>query len=174
MSSFFVIYVTIKRKEDIFMSYKHKSKKILSFIMAVLIALSVAIIQVGAVANKEEPPKQIPNANAGTISPLWENANTPSLALSFSNKKIGLSVRITGKSGTKFKNGTVTVSKYSGGKYVPIKTWTGLSSAGMIFSFSNSELSATSGVKYKLEITITAYTAAKSEVITVNKVATCP
>ena len=155
------------------MSYKITSKKFLSFIMAVLIALSMMVVQVGAVS-AEESQEQIQNANAGTVSPLWQNVNTPKIALTFSNKKIYAKVRLYGIEGAKYKNGTVTVSKYSGGKYVPVKKWTGLSSTSALFSFSNSELSATSGVKYKLSITITAYTSSKSEVISLSKVAICP
>lgn len=155
------------------MSYKITSKKFLSFIMAVLIALSMMIVQVGAV-NEEEPQEQIQNVNFGTISPLWDNVSAPNLSIAFTNKKICAKIRLTGITGTKFKNGTVTISKYSGGKYVPIKQWTGLSSTRNTFIFSNSELSATSGVKYKLAITITAYTSSKSEVIQTSKVATCP
>lgn len=155
------------------MSYKITSKKFLSFIMTVLIALSMMIVQVGAV-NAEESQEQIQNVNSGTVSPLWDNVTTPSLTLTFSNKKIYAKVNMTGIKGTKYKDGTVTISKYSGGKYVPVKKWTGLSSSSILFSFSNSELSATSGVKYKLSITVTAYTSSKSEVISLNKVATCP
>lgn len=155
------------------MSYKITSKKFLSFIMAVLIALSMMIVQVGAVS-AEESQEQIQNANAGTVSPLWQNVNTPKITLTFSNKKIYATIRLYGIVGTKYKNGTVTISKYSGGKYVTVKKWTGLSSTSALFSFSNSELSATSGVKYKVSITITAYTSSKSEVIQTSQVATCP
>lgn len=157
------------------MSYKITRKKFLSFIMALLIALSLTVIQVGAVS-EEEPPEQIQNTNAGigTVSPLWLNINDPKLTLTFLNNKIYARVNMTGVAGTKYKDGTVTISKYSGGKYVPIKKWTGLSSASTVFYFSNSELSATSGVKYKLSITITAYTSTKSEIVKTSKVATCP
>ena len=155
------------------MSYKITSKKFLSFIMAVLIAFSMLIVQAGAV-NEEESQQQFENANSSTVSLLSENVNAPNLTLTFSSKKICANVKLTGIKGVKFKNGTVTISKYSGGKYVPVKKWTRLSSTSNMFLFSNNELSATSGVKYKLSITITAYTASKSETISSNKVATCP
>lgn len=155
------------------MSYKITSKKFLSFIMAVLIALSMMVVHVGAVS-AEEPREQIQNANSGTVSPLWNNARLQKNELGFANGKIYAKIILSGIAGTKYKNGTVTISKYSGGKYVPVKKWTGLSSTSALFSFSNSELSATSGVKYKLAITITAYTSSKSEVIQTSKVATCP
>jgi len=155
------------------MSYKITSKKFLSFIMAILIALSVLIVQAGAkdvVGNGS----LIQAANSEEISPLWENVSTATLNIDFSNKKIGANITIRALKGTKYKNGTVTISKYSGSKYVPIKKWTGLSSSNSFFLFSNSELSAISGVKYKLSISITAYTSSKSEVINTSKVATCP
>ncbi len=155
------------------MSYKITSKKFLSFIMAVLIALSMMIIQVEAV-NAEEYQEQIQNANLGTVSPLWTNVGNAYLKLDFNKKIISLRVMLQSANAAKYKNGTVTISKYSGGKYVPVKKWTGLSSSSSIFLFSNSELSATSGVKYKLSISITAYTSSKSEVISTSKVATCP
>ncbi len=155
------------------MSYKITSKKFLSFIIAVLIALSVMSFPVGAV-NEEENQVQVQNSNSGTVSPLWQNVNSSKLTLTFSNKKICAKVNMFGINGTKYKNGTVTISKYSGGKYVPVKKWTNLSSTSVLFIFSNNQLSATSGVKYKLSISITAYTSSKSEVINLSKVATCP
>lgn len=155
------------------MSYKITSKKFLSFVIAVLIALSMMVVHVGAVS-AEEPQEQIQNVNSGTVSPLWQNVNVPNLILTFPNKKIYAKVSMAGINGTKYKNGTITISKYSGGKYVTVKKWTGLFSTRTSFLFSNSEFSATSGVKYKLSITITAYTSSKSEVIKTSKVATCP
>ena len=155
------------------MSYKVTIKKLLSLIMAVLIVLSMLVIQVGAI-REEESHEQIKSINSSTASPLWDNVNTSNLALTFSNKKIYAKINMTGIKGTKYKNGTVIISKYNGSKYVPVKKWTGLSSTTNVFLFSNSELSAVSGVKYKLSITITAYTSSKSEVISLNKIATCP
>ncbi|MCM1269874.1 MAG: hypothetical protein NC122_00250 [Faecalibacterium sp.] len=155
------------------MSYKITSKKVLSFIMAVLIALSMLFVQVGAV-DADETQEEIQNVNIGTVSPQWDNVRSSYLKLDLSKKTISLRVNVQSANSAKYKNGTVTISKYSGGKYVTVKKWTGLSSSSSIFLFSNSELSATSGVKYKLSVSITAYTSSKSEVVSLSKVATCP
>lgn len=155
------------------MSYKITSKKVLSFIMAVLIALSMLFVQVGAV-DADETQEEIQNVNIGTVSPQWDNVGSSNLKLDLSKKTISLRVNLQSANSAKYKNGTVTISKYSGGKYVTVKKWTGLSSSSSIFLFSNNELSATSGVKYKLSVSITAYTSSKSEVVSLSKVATCP
>ncbi len=154
------------------MSYKKTGKRFISLLVAVLIAFSITVLPVGAVIEKNQA--QLQSADTGTISPLWVNVGSLNLSLTFSDKKIYAKVILTAITGTKYKNGTVTLSKYSGGKYVPVKTWTGLSSSRTTFLFSNSDLTAVSGVKYKLSIKITAYTSSKSEVITGKKVATCP
>ena len=155
------------------MSYKVTSKKFLSLIMVFLIVLSMSVFQVGAIS-AEKSQKQIQVANSDTVSPLWQNVNTPKITLTFSDNKIYASIRLYGIDGAKYKDGTVKILKYSDGKYVTVKKWTGLSSTSKTFKFINSDLTATSGVKYKLSITITAYTSSKSEVISLNKVATCP
>lgn len=155
------------------MSKKLINKKILSLFLAVLTAFSVFLLPTGAVeAEKNREPIQ--NSDFAIVSPIWENISKDNLVINFSNNKIYAKITLSGKSGVKYKDGTVLISKYSGGKYVPVKKWTGLSSARTNFVFSNSELSAVSGVKYKLSIKITAYTSSKSEVVTANKVATCP
>lgn len=157
------------------MSKKHINinRKIFSLFLAILTALMIFILPVGAV-EEETIPEPVESSDFSIIAPYWDNVKTPHLTLTFSNKKIVAKITLSGIAGTKYKNGTVTVSKYSGGKYVPVKTWTGLSSTRASFVFSNSELSAVSGVKYKLSIKITAYTSSKSEVVTANQVATCP
>lgn len=155
------------------MSYKITSKKFLSFLMALLIALSMMVINVGAVS-AEKPQEKIQNTNSSVVSPLWNNARLQKSELGFANGKIYTKIILSGIAGTKYRNGTVTISKYNGERYVPVKKWTGLSSTSKIFLFINSELSAISGVKYKLSITITAYTSSKSEVIKTSKVAICP
>ena len=156
------------------MSKKHINinRKIFSLFLAILTALMIFILPVGA--TEEEIPDPVENSGFSSVAPCWDNVKTPQLTLNFSNKKIVAKITLSGIAGTKYKYGTVLISKYSGGKYVPVKKWTGLSSARRNFVFSNSELSAVSGVKYKLSIKITAYTSSKSEVVTANKVATCP
>lgn len=155
------------------MSKTNISKKLFSILLAALTALSVFLFPVAAV-EEEKIPDPVESSGFSSIEPCWENVSKQSLSLTFSGKKIVAKIIFSGVVGTKYKNGTVTVSKYSGGKYVPVKSWTGLSASSALFTFSNSELSAVSGVKYKLSIKITAYTSSKSEVVTTNKVATCP
>lgn len=92
------------------MSYKVTSKKLLSLIMAVLIVLSMLVIQVGAI-REEESHEQIKSINSSTASPLWDNVNTSNLALTFSNKKIYAKINMTGIKGTKYKNGTVILKQ---------------------------------------------------------------
>lgn len=150
-----------------------KSKKCQSFIIVLVITFLIVNIDVGAF-NAERRLIQTPDKKSEIVSPLWDNVNTSTLSLDFSDDKINIYVRLLGIVGTKYKNGTVTIYKHIGGEYVRVKSWTGISSANKKFVFSNSELDATSGVKYKLSIKITAYTSSNSEVVKANKVSTCP
>ncbi len=154
------------------MSDRNINRRILSLVSLCFI-VSILTFHVAA-ANVTDSQTQFQSTNLDVISPLWNNVSKSNLNLTFSNKKIYAKITLNGIKGTKYKNGTVTVSKYSGGKYVPIKTWTKLSSSNLLFLFSNSDLTATSGVKYKLSIKITAYTSTNSEEISLSKVATCP
>ena len=155
------------------MSHKNISKRVLSLLISILIALSAFVLPIGAV-EAEDNIGLIQSSDSGIVSPQWINVNAPSMSLYFSGGKIYAQVLITGISGTKYKNGTVTLSKFSGGKEVPLEKWTGLSSSRTTFLFSNSDHTAVSGVKYKIAIKITAYTSKNSEVINISKTATCP
>lgn len=155
------------------MFYKIKIKKVLSFASALLIMLSTIAVN-SQVVKATDVNEKIENINFDTVSPLYQYSDYPVLYLNFSNKKIVLKINISGKPGTKFKDGTITLSKYSNGKYVTVKKWTGLSSSNSMFTFSNNDISAVSNVKYKLELSITAYNSSNSEKMKSNKSAVCP
>ena len=102
----------------------------------------------------------------------WSNVNTATVTLAFTNAgKADISIRINGKSGTTFSNGTVKLEKITGGSATPIATWTGLSSSSKTFTFNDSSVSVTSGT-YKVSITIYAVRNGVSEKIEASKTAT--
>lgn len=107
------------------------------------------------------------------ISLCWDNVISTTCALSFTNAgKISATITIAGKSGTKYKNGTIKIQRYSGSSWVNVKTWSNQTGSTAVFSFSNATLTALSNTKYRLTIQITAYNGSSSEVINLSKTST--
>lgn len=107
------------------------------------------------------------------IALCWDNVTSSLVNLGFSStNKIEGSVRIIGKSGTKYKNGTIKIDRYTGSKWVNVKTWSNLSGSSAVYSFSTTTLTASSNTKYRLTVEITAYNGSSSEVISQSKTST--
>ncbi len=107
------------------------------------------------------------------ISLCWENVSSTTCVLSFTDAgKIYANIKIVGKSGTKYKNGTIKIDRYTGSSWVNVKTWSNQSGTSPIFSFSSTTLTALSNTKYRLTIQITAYNGSSSEVISLSKTST--
>ena len=107
------------------------------------------------------------------IALCWDNVTSSLVNLGFSStNKIEGSVRIKGKSGTKYKNGTIKIDRYTGSKWVNVKTWSNLSGSSAVYSFSTTTLTASSNTKYRLTVEITAYNGSSSEVISQSKTST--
>lgn len=107
------------------------------------------------------------------IALCWNNVTSSLVNLGFSStNKIEGTVRIIGKSGTKYKNGTIKIERYNGSSWVNVKTWSNLSGSSAVYSFSTTTLTALSNTKYRLTIQITAYNGSSSEVISLSKTST--
>lgn len=108
------------------------------------------------------------------IAPCWNNVMTTTLVLGFSDdqSKIEAVIRLCGVSGTKYKNGTIKIDRYTGSSWVNVKTWSNQSGSSSVFSFSSTTLTAISNAKYRLTIEITAYNGSSSEVISLSKTST--
>lgn len=107
------------------------------------------------------------------ISLCWDNVISTTCALSFTSAgKISATITIAGKSGTKYKNGTIKIDRYTGSKWVNVKTWSNLSGSSAVYSFSTTTLTASSNTKYRLTVEITAYNSSSSELISLPKTST--
>ncbi len=142
-------------------------KKITSIIMSILILSS--ILSFGAVATPE-----MHNVNYDDqIDLCWDNLISSSLSLGFnSSNKIEGSISLIGQSGTKYKNGTIKIDRYTGTSWVNVKTWSNQSSTTRTFTFTTNTLTALSNTKYRLTIEITAYNGSTSEVLSFSKTST--
>lgn len=106
------------------------------------------------------------------ISLCWNNVIDSYANLSFSNGKIVGTIRLYGNVGTKYKNGTIKIDRYTGSSWVNVKTWSNQSATTKNFNFSTNTLSAVSGAKYRLTIEITAYNGSSFELISLSKTST--
>lgn len=142
-------------------------KKTTSIIMLILILNS--ILSFGAAAIPE-----MRNVNYDDqIDLCWDNLISSSLSLGFnSSNKIEGSISLIGQSGTKYKNGTIKIDRYTGTSWVNVKTWSNQSSATRTFTFTTNTLTALSNTKYRLTIEITAYNGSTSEVLNFSKTST--
>lgn len=153
-------------KGDIKMS--KKIKRTISLMMIILTLFLMFSVNVNA------QEKNTRNVNYDDqISLCWNNVISTSLNLGFSSTgKINASVRMIGSTGTKYKNGTIKIDRYTGSKWVNVKTWSSQASSSSVFSFSSTTLTALSNTKYRLTIEITAYNGSSSEVISLSKTST--
>ena len=134
-----------------------KTTRILTVLFSITIMASLMIQPISAAYS------------SGTnIEPLWTNAASASLAINFENEDILITATITGRTGTTYKNGIITLEKVSGSSTVKIQEWTGLSSNSSIFQFRNQSIEKNKGT-YRLTLRITAVRNGVSETITINK-----
>lgn len=144
------------------------SKKLISMI-CVIVSLFTMSICVSA----EDMVDVCASNYDDEISLCWDNVNLTSITLDFTdNGKIEAKIRIYGTTGTKYKNGTIKIQRYTGSSWVNVKTWSNQVGSSSVFSFSSTTLTALSNTKYRLTIEITAYNGSSSEVISLSKTST--
>ena len=103
------------------------------------------------------------SANVGA-SLQYVNTNTIVARLTFTNDKAYCEASITGKSGTtSITNGSVVLRDNNGSV---VKTWSGLSATGSLFTFSKSTSGVSSGKTYSLTVTATVNRNGISETVT--------
>ena len=142
-------------------------KKTTSIIMSILIlssCLSIGVVATPVVCNVNYDDQ---------IDLCWENLISSSLSLDFTSSNIiEGSVSLIGKAGTKYKNGTIKIDRYTGTSWVNVKTWSNRSSSTQTFTFITNTLTALRNTKYRLTIEITVYNGSSSEVISLSKTST--
>jgi len=90
----------------------------------------------------------------GDISPRWQNINSITLDMSFSNGTVTSSARVTGQTGTTKISATFTLERLTNGQYKYVDSWPA-DSTTILLSSSRSTTSCTTGT-YKISISGTA------------------
>ena len=140
-------------------------KRIIAIVSVVLLMISFNAVIVSAI-DLDEPVEE-----EGDISE-YETVVNHVFHLYSTGTKANITIRIDGKSGVKFKNGTLKLYKYVNSSWTTVKTWSNLSSSTSIFMFNDNSVTIQSGSLYKAKLTITAYNSSTNEPITLSKTST--
>lgn len=144
------------------------TQKIISIVLVIFSIFTMVNFTVCATESKQSR-----NANYDDqIALCWNNVISSYLNLNFSGGKIVGSIQLVGSAGTKYKNGTIKIDRYTGSSWVNVKTWSNQSATTKNFNFSTNTLSAVSGAKYRLTIEITAYNGSLTDSISLSKTST--
>ncbi len=105
-------------------------------------------------ADQSSNPTTVAN---GGMQVLYVNTDYVSVNLDLNETAAYCNATVVGKPGSGPVTATVTLSRQTGlGTYTTVKTWSGLSSANNILSFSDTYYVAT-GYTYRLRISATVY-----------------
>jgi hypothetical protein len=102
------------------------------------------------------------------ITPFWTNVSDATASLSISSGTATCTARVTGHPGTTRITATVILQRRpaNGGAFTNVRTWSGLSSNSLIFTFSDTN-AAPSGFTYRLRLDATVTRNGVNESITV-------
>lgn len=123
-----------------------KNKRIFTILIVVLLILSSITALPSSAAIKDD---------TDIVSPMYDNVSGVSISLSKANGKIVISIKVTGKTGTTFSNGSVRLFKTSGSNTGLVARWDRLSSSSSVFTFTDNSMTAESG-SYKVNFSIKA------------------
>lgn len=147
----------------LFMS-KTRSKFIAAFLgIAMFSSVAVCPMQAAESSNQEDHVEIILNNNETGITPYWNNVNRATLAFSRANSNFLVSLTITGREGTTYKNGTITITCLT----LPLAPilFTGLSGSSSLFTFTDNSKPATLSGTYRVSYSIEAVRGGVSETI---------
>ena len=123
-----------------------KSKRFFTILLTVLLILSSMTVLPTAAAIKDD---------SDIALPMYDNVSSVSIDLSKSNGKVVITIRVTGKTGTTFSNGSVRLLKTSGSNTGIVARWDRLSSSSSVFTFTDNSTTAESG-SYQVNFSIKA------------------
>lgn len=136
-----------------------KTSKILSTVIILTVIISLMTQPLCAAA-----------ADPG-IDLQWNDATSMKLTLDLTQSKISISVTVTGRAGTTYKNGTALLEKLNGSTYEYVNEWKNISSSSTILQFNDSSVTRSKGT-YRLTFTVTTVRNGSEETISANKVST--
>lgn len=134
---------------------KIRSKFMAAFLsIAMLSTIAVCPMYAAESSNKEEHIEIVLNENGSGIVPYWNNVNTVTLTFDRANSNFLISLTITGRSGTTYKNGTISITCLT----LPLAPilFTGLSGSSSLFKFTDNTKPATLSGTYRVSFSIDA------------------
>jgi len=140
-------------------------KKMVSFVMAALLLLTVNVTAFASTAPAN-------SSVASGIHILLVNTDDAKATLSFSGTRAGCSGVVDGKSGTTKITATALLKRVSSNGTTTVKTWSGLSTTSESLYFDSSYYVA-SGYTYELEIDAKVYRNGTVESISVSDTDYC-
>lgn len=153
------------KQEGIFLFMSKTRSKLIAAFLGIAMFSSVAVFPMQAVesTNQEEHIQIILNENESGIVPYWDNVNRATLSFSRANSNFLVSLSITGRSGTTYKNGTITITCLT----LPLAPilFTGLSGSSSSFTFVDNSKPATLSGTYRVSYSIDAVRDGVSETI---------
>lgn len=132
---------------------KIRSKFIAAFLsIAMLSSIVVCPMQAAESSNQEDHIEIVLNENNSGVVPYWDNVERMTLSLSRANSNFLVSVSIYGRSGTTYKNGTVSITCLT----LPLAPvlFTGLSGSSSSFTFVDNSKPATISGTYRISCSI--------------------
>ena len=147
---------------------KIRSKFMAAFLsVAMLSTIAVCPIQAAESSNQEDHIEIILNENGSSIVPYWNNVNTVTLTFDRANSNFLVSITVAGRSGTTYKNGTVSITCLT----LPLAPilFTGLKGSSSLFTFTDNSKPASLSGTYRVSFSIDAVRNGASETITGSK-----
>lgn len=134
---------------------KIRSKFITAFLsIAMLSSIAVCPMYASESSNQEDHIEILLNENDSEIVPYWNNVSSVSLVFDRANSNFLVSLRISGRVGTTYKNGTISITCLT----LPLAPilFTGLSGSTSVFSFKDNSKPATLSGTYRVSFSIDA------------------
>lgn len=130
--------------------------KFIAALLSIAMLSSIAVCPMYAVesSNQEDHIEIVLSENESGIVPYWNNVSSTTLIFDRANSNFLVRLRISGREGTTYKNGTITITCLT----LPLAPilFTGLSGSSSLFSFVDNSKPATVSGTYRVSFSIDA------------------
>lgn len=145
-----------KYMEGIFLFMSKVRSKFIAALLSIAMLSSIAVCPMYAVesSNQEDHIEIVLSENESGIVPYWNNVSSTTLIFDRANSNFLVRLRISGREGTTYKNGTITITCLT----LPLAPilFTGLSGSSSLFSFVDNSKPATVSGTYRVSFSIDA------------------
>ncbi len=128
--------------------------KFIAIVLSIATLSSIAVLPFYAIDNIESNSNTEIVLNESGITPYWDNARMVTLTFDRANSNFLVKLTITGREGTTYKNGTISITCLT----LPLAPilFTGLSGSSSLFSFVDNSKPATVSGTYRVSFSIDA------------------